>query len=74
MQSKLQSCIESVANVLIGFGISLAFQIFIFKTYGVQCSMENNVKITLWFTAVSLIRSYLLRRMFNKISSRREHV
>jgi hypothetical protein len=68
MQTKTQSFLEAIANIIIGIGISLAFQIWIFSYYGVQCSMTNNIKITLWFTLVSLCRSYVLRRLFNKIS------
>lgn len=59
--------IEAVTNVLVGLVVSLLAQLVIFKFYGIQVTLAQNVGITLFFTAVSLIRSYALRRVFNNI-------
>lgn len=67
MQSKRWSLIEAVANVLVGLGISLASQLVIFGAYGVELSMNQHVQIVLWFTVISIARSYFLRRIFNRI-------
>lgn len=66
MQSKRQSLIESLTNVGVGFLISLASQLVIFHMYDVRLTIADNVAITLWFTVISIIRSYALRRAFNK--------
>ncbi len=71
MQSRIGSVIESVANIALGFGVALASQMLIFPLYGVHLSLQDNVMITVWFTFISLARSYALRRMFNAITVRR---
>lgn len=71
MQSKIGSLVESLINILIGFGIALGSQLLIFPMYGVNIPLHDNVMITLWFTLISIARSYTLRRLFNRITIRR---
>lgn len=66
MQTRLESGIETVTNTIIGYSIALVSQILIFPLYGIRVSLETNLWIGLWFTAVSLLRGYALRRWFNK--------
>ena len=61
------SAAESVANVAIGFGIALATQVVVFDALKIPVSLEQNLWIGVVFTVVSLVRSYLLRRMFNRL-------
>jgi len=70
-QTRKHSMFEAVANVLVGYGISLAAQIVIFPLFGVHASLAQNIGIGLAFTAVSLVRSYLLRRWFNGFAGRK---
>jgi hypothetical protein len=63
-QTKQQSFIESITNVLFGYGIALASQLIIFPLYGVNLPLHQNMLIGLWFTLISITRSYLLRRWF----------
>lgn len=65
MQSKRQSLIEAATNTAVGFMISLAATFVIFPLVGVASTGGKNVLITLFFTAVSIARSYALRRFFN---------
>ena len=58
------SLIESLSNVVVGLLVSLASQLVIFKMYGIHISLGDNIKITLWFTLISIVRSYALRRFF----------
>ena len=58
------SALESVANVAIGFGIALAATLTILPFFGYNVTTQDGIGITLAFTAVSLVRSYALRRMF----------
>jgi hypothetical protein len=69
-QSRLGSFIEALANVAIGYGVALASQLVIFPHYGVHVSLAANVEIGLWFTAVSIARSYCVRRLFNRRTQR----
>lgn len=64
-QSKRHSLIESVTNIGIGMAVSLASQSVIFPLCGIYVSMGTNVAITVWFTAISLVRQYAIRRYFN---------
>ena len=61
------SAAESVANVVIGYGIALATQVVVFGALEIPVSLEQNLCIGVVFTVVSLIRSYLLRRVFNRL-------
>ena len=65
MQAKKHSLFESIANIAIGYGVALLSQIVFFPLVGVKASMGQNITIGLIFTAVSLVRSYALRRLFN---------
>ena len=65
MQSRLSSFIESVINVLIGYGVALLSQIIIFPLFDIHVSLQTNLWIGAWFTAISLVRSYVIRRYFN---------
>ena len=61
------SAVETAVNILIGFAVSLGSEVFIFPHYDIHVSFETNVHLMLFFTAVSIIRSYVLRRVFNSI-------
>lgn len=64
-QTKLESVLESVVNVLIGYSVAIASQVMIFPLFGIDIPLSANLWIGAWFTAVSLVRSYVIRRWFN---------
>ena len=66
MQTKFQSLIESTVNILIGYFTALFSQLLIFPLFDINISIQDNLLIGLYFTLISLIRSYLVRRYFNK--------
>jgi hypothetical protein len=66
MQTKKQSLVEAVTNTVIGFIISLSSTFLIFPLFGIESTLLKNVGITIFFTFVSILRSYALRRVFNK--------
>jgi len=65
-QTKKQSFIESLTNVAIGYVVSLISLFLIFPLMGIESSISKNLLITLYFTVVSILRSYVIRRWFNK--------
>lgn len=67
MQSRKHSAIESVANVAVGYCVALAAQAVIFPMFGLHASAGQNAAIGGLFTIVSLVRSYALRRLFNRL-------
>lgn len=66
MQTKRNSLIEAITNTAVGFCISLLATFIIFPIVGVESTGTKNVIITLFFTVISIIRGYVLRRVFNK--------
>lgn len=67
MQSKKLSALESITNVIAGFLVALLTQLAIFPAMNIPVSLQENLTISLVFTVVSVIRSYVIRRIFNKI-------
>lgn len=65
MQSRLSSFIEAAINILIGFFIALGTQIVLFPMFDIHVEMDTHLWIGAWFTLISLIRSYIIRRWFN---------
>jgi len=60
--------IESILNVVIGYGVALLSQIIIFPIYGIDINLKTNIVIGFWFTLISIIRSFTIRRLFNRLS------
>ncbi|WP_019530625.1 DUF7220 family protein [Dasania marina] len=65
MQTKIGSLIESIINILIGYFVALLSQVVIFPHYDIYISMQDNLLIGAWFTLISLVRSFIIRRLFN---------
>ena len=70
MQSRWHSAIESLTNVAIGYGVALASQLLIFPFYDIDISLQDNIAIGVWFTLISFVRSYVIRRYFTKRTER----
>lgn len=66
MQSKTWSMIETCSNVAIGYFVAVLAQIVIFPFFDINIPIESNMAIGAFFTMVSIIRSYAIRRLFNR--------
>lgn len=66
-QTKSQSAVESVANVAIGYVVSLVANATILPLFGFVVSMSDNLSIGAIYTSISIARSYMVRRIFNKL-------
>lgn len=65
-QSRLGSLIEAAMNIAIGFFVALLSQIVVFPLVGIHgVPLVTNLEIGAYFTAISLVRSYVIRRWFN---------
>ena len=64
-QTKLGSFYESAINVLIGAMVAITSQYLVFPLFGIEIPLSSHIGITCWFTAISVIRSYVIRRWFN---------
>lgn len=64
-QSRKASAIEAVVNIIIGMGVALGSQYLVFPLVGIEnVSHKTHIEITVWFTFISFIRSYFIRRFF----------
>jgi hypothetical protein len=68
-QTRRHSFIESCTNVLIGYFVALASQLVIFPMFGIHVAFRDNILIGLYFTAISILRSYALRRWFTQVKA-----
>ena len=66
MQTRKQSFTESLVNILIGYFTALFSQILVFPLFDIYISIYDNLLIGFYFTVISVVRSYLVRRYFNK--------
>ena len=69
-QSRKGSLLESIINILVGFTVAFLTQVVVFPVFGLEVSVSQNLAIGFIFTAVSLVRSYCLRRFFNWVALR----
>ena len=70
-QSRLMSLVESIANVLVGYGVAVVTQILIFPVFGLHTTLTQNLKMGAVFTVVSIARSFALRRVFEAIRTKK---
>jgi len=66
MQTKKQSAIESLTNIIVGLLTSFIIQLIIYPLLNIEVSINENIIITIVFFIVSFVRGYLIRRFFNK--------
>lgn len=65
-QTRMDSFMESLVNIAIGLAIStVANLVLLGMILGFPMSAAENVLISSVFTAISLVRSYCIRRAFN---------
>ena len=65
MQTRWQSFLEVVTNIVVGYALAVLTQIIVFPLFGLHASVGENLLIGGLFTCISLARSYVLRRLFN---------
>jgi len=71
MQSKIESLLESSINTLVGYIVAVLSQLLIFPAFNIYIPLSDNLLIGAYFTAISLLRSHIIRRYFNKKLNRK---
>lgn len=66
-QTRLGSWLEAWANIAVGFAINWIANMLVLPLFGWHVTGTQAFHLGLIFTAISLVRSYLLRRVFNRI-------
>lgn len=65
-QSRRMSLIEAATNVTVGYALAVVTQIVVFPWFGLYPSLGENLAIGALFTGISLLRTYTLRRLFER--------
>ena len=71
VQTRRASLVEAAINVLVGFWIAVGVQAVVFPVFGIVTSFAADLKIAAIFTAVSIARSYAMRRLFERWQAHR---
>jgi uncharacterized protein (DUF2062 family) len=58
------SLAEAATNVMVGYTLAVGMQIVVFPVFGIHIALGDQLAIGLAFTGVSLVRGYVLRRLF----------
>lgn len=66
-QSRFMSLMEALANVAVGYGGAVATQIIVFPWFGLRTTVSDNLAMGGIFTLASIVRSYSLRRLFERL-------
>jgi len=66
-QSRRMSLIEAITNVALGYVLAVFTQIIVFPWFGLHTSLGDNLALGAVFVGISLLRSYVLRRLFARI-------
>jgi uncharacterized membrane protein len=64
-QTKVGSAAEAGANIAVGFGVNWCANLVVLPLFGLRITGHQAFLMGLVFTAISLVRSYALRRLFN---------
>lgn len=70
VQSRRMLLVEAITNVAVGYALAVAKQIMVFPWFGRHPSIGENLALGAIFTAISLIRGYALRRLFEAVGKR----
>ena len=65
MQSRRHSLLESIIKAVVGALMGLLTQLVVFLWYGIKIEFWQNITMVLIFTFVSVVYSYVVRRVFN---------
>lgn len=69
-QSRRMSAIEQVTNTAVGYCLAVAMQLVFFPLFDMHPHIAENLSLAAIFTFASLLRGYIVRRVFNQISSK----
>ena len=67
-QSRAGSLGEATANVVVGYMLAVVTQRLLYPLFGIETTLAEDSIIAAVFTLMSLARSYILRRLFERLS------
>ncbi len=66
MRTRKSSFSESLANVVVGYVLSILAQVIVFPLLGIYVPFKGSLTIGVVLTVVSIIRSYSISRWYNR--------
>lgn len=66
-QSRSASLFETLTSTVMGFILSVAVQRALFPAMGHDFAFAENMVVASVFTAISILRGYTVRRVFNTL-------
>tara|TARA_R100001244_G_scaffold51443_1_gene44723 strand:- start:515 stop:739 length:225 start_codon:yes stop_codon:yes gene_type:complete len=64
VQGKKGSLVESIIQVLSGWGVAIITQLIVYPLMGIEVSIVQNINLSLIFIVVGFIKQYYVRRLF----------
>jgi hypothetical protein len=71
--SKLKSATEAITNLIPGFAIAYLSNMYVLPLYAEGIAASDSftmLQIGVWYTIISLARSYVLRRVFERLGEK----
>ena len=65
MQSKKESFIETLTSVFVGWLIGVILNMLVLPLFDYNITVVDSLWVSLIFTAISVVRGYVIRRFFN---------
>jgi branched-subunit amino acid transport protein len=66
-QTRRASAVEALTGTIVGFLLAIWVQRLLFPAMGHDLALSENAVVAVVFTALSLVRNYCLRRLFNAL-------
>lgn len=66
MQTRKGSAAEALTNIAIGITVGFLSNIIVLPAFGYPVTVGDATAISLVFTVISFVRSYVVRRIYNK--------
>ena len=66
-QSRRASLIEVISSTAAGYAVACTTQAIVFPWFGLHVSIVENMTIGAIFTVISIVRGYVLRRVFETL-------
>lgn len=70
-QSKTMSFVEATTSSFIGFVVSVFANLLVLPLFGFDVKFYESLSITMIFTVVSVIRAFVIRRLFSSLNVKR---
>ena len=64
-QTRFGSLIEGLTNIVIGYTINFIINMLVLPFFVEGFTVKDNLVLGVIYTAISLVRSYVIRRFFN---------